>query len=87
MSSEESEYEEVLGDDGERTQKKKGFKVRGLLWERTKLTNIKKLLDDEHKKTLTAHALSMTLPRTAGHLSKRPRPKNAPTWAVHELPQ
>ena len=88
MSSEESDHEDVRCDDGTVRTKKKGFVVRELPWERTKLKKIKKLLDDEHLKTLSPHALSMIMPRVIGEPSQRSRP-SCPVWAVreNELPQ
>lgn len=81
MSSEESEYEDARCDDGTVTRRKVRFVVRELPWERTKLKKIKKVLDDEHKRKLSPHALSMTKPREVGAPSDRVKP-TGPMWAV-----
>ena len=79
MSSEESDMEE----DGENggVIRKRGFKVKRLQWERKKLRNMKKQLDDEYLAGLSVHARAMMQPRSPGPVSDRAAP-DGPSWAV-----
>ena len=79
MSSEESSHEECDADS--EVLRRRGFKIRKLRWERKKLRNMKKQLDDEHVKSLTAHARAMMQPRSSGPVSDRAAP-DGPSWAI-----
>lgn len=86
MSSEESEYEDEEDPiTGETVKRLVGYATRKLLWERTKLTNLKCKLDKVHVQNLTPHARQLLKPRHVGGISSRPRP-GGPSWAVRQPP-
>ena len=80
MSSEESD------DDGATSSGSgpKPQKSRKLVWERSKLTNIKKRLDDAHFEGLRERQrrASARVSRS-GQPSGRPRPTNGPHWETN----
>ena len=54
-----------------------------LSWERTKLRNLKAMLDTEYSKTLTGRQkLTAANVRQSDEVSPRPAPKESPSWAV-----
>ena len=73
-SSEYSESEEDTQDDGGRIYK---LVVKSLPWQRTRLSSIKKILDEQYKKQLSNRAKSMLTKRVRRGQSTRPLPKNA----------
>ena len=81
MSSEESDYEEKMDENGQTKRKKIGFIVKELPWQRTKLRKLKSKLDDIHLKSLSPQAQAMTLKRVCGEPSNR-APPTGPAWAV-----
>jgi len=78
MSSEESD-----NDDPAATNGPKPRKVRKLVWEKSKLRNLKERLDKAHLEGLSERQrrTSAQVKRTE-EASSRPCPTNGPRWAI-----
>lgn len=82
MSSEESEEDEREGTGPPPRH------VKPLRWERTKLRNMKAVLDATYQARMSKRQkrTASKILRVAGqNLSNRPYPKNCPPWAGREL--
>ena len=78
MSLEESDQESEYNGRGPRPRK-----TRKLKWERSKLRNIKKTLDEHHKENLSKQQQrTSAVVQRSDDVSGRPAPKNSPGWAV-----
>lgn len=79
MSSEESE-DEVPGE----SRGPKPRKIKKLVWERSKLKNIKAKLDEAYLEGLSEkqRRTSARVSRIVEQESARPCPVNAPRWAI-----
>ena len=79
MSSEESDME------SENTSGPQPRKVKKLQWQRTKLRNIKSVLDRHHDSMLIPKQRRTTAPiRVSNDFSNRDRPRRSPKWAVRQ---
>ena len=79
-SSDESNYEDDSDCDGVQLT---SYKVKHLPWERTKLANAKKILDEIYVKSLSARVRRSRVPRIEHPLaSERDIPQNLVGWAV-----
>ncbi|KAL9983764.1 hypothetical protein ACROYT_G005987 [Oculina patagonica] len=78
MSSEESDNDEPAATNGPKPRK-----VRKLVWEKSKLTNLKERLDKAHLEGLSERQrrTSAQVKRTE-EASARPCPTNGPGWAI-----
>ncbi len=77
--SESDQDSDVGGESGTRSAK---FVVRPLPWRSEKVELFFTALDRKSAKTQTNKSSQMTLQRTKGLPSDRPRPDGFPTWAV-----
>ena len=79
MSSEERDME------SENTSGPQPRKVKKLQWQRTKLRNIKSVLDRHHDSMRTPKKRRTTAPiRVSNDFSNRDRPRRSPKWAVRQ---
>ena len=80
MSSEQSEFEDVEENE-EMIRKLRGYRVRTLPWERTRLQMMKEQLDEAYEKTMSRHARGMVKYGVDGASLDRPAPQGE-DWAV-----